>query len=193
MLPSMAVGSPWSPCPSFLLPLLHRTALACTPLHHHITLTCSQATQHGQDMLLLKGEEPMWLAHHVFSIPFKPGAALQRGQGYRARCKTKDPPGSPPGSWRALQCCRVMPPHRKASPAPSSPMPGAGPTWSTVPAGHGAGLLPRLCHQGFSMRPTARSSTRRGHEVLPHLGIGLHALTDRRRALPQTPDTVTAL
>lgn len=81
-----------------------------------------------------------------------------------------------PAAWRG----DATPWDGQPSPAPSAPVPGTGPTWSAVPAGHGAGLLPRLCHQDFSIHPTPHSGTRRGHEVLPHLGIGLHTLTDRR-------------
>lgn len=173
-------GCFWEPCTPFLPLLPHPTAFANASLHHRITLTCSQAVQCGQGMSLPKEEDPMQLAHRTFGIPFKPGAALQWDQSYRAHSQTKDPTALAPGSARALQHGRAMPPHGTASPAPSAPVPSTGPTWSTVPAGHGARLLPRLCHQDFSIHPTPRSGTRRRHEVLPHLGIGFHTMTDRR-------------
>lgn len=53
----------------------------------------------------------------------------------------------------------MMPSYGTASAAPSTPVPGVGPTWSVVPAGHGAGLLPRLCHRDFSIPP---------HQALAH-------------------------
>jgi len=153
---------------------------------------CSSAPSHPPGLLrgraawLLEREAPVRSAHRAFGIPGKPGAPFQRRQGHRAPSHTKDPPAPAPGSGRAQQHGRAMAP-RGTVPVPAWALPGARCQQGTGP---GCSLASAI---GTSPSPRPRSGTRRGHGVLPHLGIGLQALTDRRRARPQPPDTVTAL
>lgn len=163
-------GSRWASCPPFLLPLPHPTALDHALLHPCITRS-------GRDMVLLKGEEPMRSAHRTFGIPLTPGAALRWDQGYRAHSQTKGSPALAPGSGRALQCDAIPRDNQSSPQHPGAQRGsylerGASRAWGWA----ASSPLP----SGLLHPPTPRSGTRCGHEVLPHVGIGLHVLSDRR-------------
>lgn len=132
------------------------------------------------------GTPCLW--HHV-----QTWGCSQKDSELQSPFPNQGPSSVGPGLWESPAVLWGDATPQEGQPRPQLPGTSAGPTWSTVPAGHGARLLPRLCCQNFSICPTPRSRTRCGHEVLPHFGIGLYTLTDRRRALPQLPDTVTAM
>lgn len=122
---------------------------------------------------LTKGEEPAQSANHTFGIVLKPGDALQCDWAF----PTQGPSSTCPRLWGEL--CSTTgychPVGWTAQPqCPAQILPGA---WCQQGTGPGCSLASVI-----RTSPSASHCTpapRRRHKMLPHLGIGLQALTDR--------------
>lgn len=152
---SPAPSSPHSSCPC-------SSTLSHCPISH-------QAVWHGQGKACSREKS----LHGQQTTPLVSSSNLGMLSDVIGPSQPKDPPALVPGFGKS-PAALATPWNRQPNPSASTD-----PTWSTVPAGHRAGLLPRLCHQDFSICLTSHSSTRHRHEMLPHLGISLQALTDR--------------